>query len=370
VLARAAAAAAVALALTGAGAYADEAEIMAHYDAYNAAFEQGRFDDADAEAEAAWRGAEAEWGAGEETAVLALNLARLRLMLDRRAPAIEPAARVAELVEAGTAGASIGQPEATLLASFARYEAEDPSRDQVDALETAALAFEPADVTGRRIHWLAWSHLAKAQSDRRQWRRASDAAERALASMDADGAVPNAFYGATTAYGVRAAVMREEWEGALTLAHRGIAKFPPQPASQPIDSMLGVLIGWDQGLHNIISQNERDRSSSAFEHDPEPAWQVDRYPSAMGCAVEWLERPPPDYPPRAAERGQVLAMMFEYYLDADGAVARVDPVGNVQETAGFADAVVASLRRWRATPQPRAECHGPWAQAFLFQMSD
>ncbi len=82
-----AAAVVAALALTGAAA-ADEAEIFAHYAAYNAAFDEGRYADAATAGEAAWRAAEAACGAREETAVLAFNAARLMLILERRAEAL------------------------------------------------------------------------------------------------------------------------------------------------------------------------------------------------------------------------------------------------------------------------------------------
>ncbi len=101
---RAFASAVAALTLSFAAA-ADEAEIFAHYAAYNAAFDEGRYADAAIAGEAAWRAAEAEWGAREETAVLAFNLARLVLMRDRRAEAVEPALRALALVEEGVAGA-------------------------------------------------------------------------------------------------------------------------------------------------------------------------------------------------------------------------------------------------------------------------
>ena len=84
-------------------ALADEADILAHYDAYEAAMAQLQYGVADTEAEAAWRAAEAEWGGIEDTAVLAFNLVRLRLMADRRAEAVEGAQRIAELSRTGNA---------------------------------------------------------------------------------------------------------------------------------------------------------------------------------------------------------------------------------------------------------------------------
>jgi hypothetical protein len=158
---------------------ADEADIFAHYDAYESAFEAGRYDVADTEAEAAWRAAEAEWGGVEDTAVLAFNLLRVRLMADRRAESIEAARWLAQLVERGAAGASVRPEEAVLFRRLAEFNGENPSRSDLRELKEALEAYRPTDFATRRIDWLGWSYVANGYSLREQWRDAAGAADRA-----------------------------------------------------------------------------------------------------------------------------------------------------------------------------------------------
>lgn len=349
-------------------AEADEAEIMARYGAYDAAFSAGRFAEAEVEAEAAWRAAEGEWGASRaETAVLAFNLVRTRLLLEQRSAAVEPALRVLELVDAGAAGAAISRPDALFLTALAQFDAESPDREEIAALEEALGAFAPADGVGQRLGWTGWSYVAQAQFDLEQWRRTYEAAEQATRLMEEEGSATPSTIATVALYGIVAAYEIEQFGDALVLANRGIAAFPPQPKEQPIDATLGRLIGWDEGLRNFIYQRGED--DQLADQDDGARWQEGRYPEAMGCGVTWLERTPPEYPIQALRRGAVLAMMFEVYLDADGAVLRVDPVGAVQNDMGFADSIVTALQGWRAEPQPRAECRGPWSLVIGFQLS-
>jgi tetratricopeptide (TPR) repeat protein len=359
--------AALVLGLTlAAAAGADEAEIMARYSAYNAAFDAGRFEEAAVEGEAAWRAAEAEWGAREETAVLAFNLATLQLLLERRAEAVEPALRALALVDEGVGAGSIVREEAAALVAYAKLDAEEPSREEADALDAALSAYAPTTLTGRQIARQAWFGLVSARVTRRQWREATAAAERATLLMQQDPQTEPALIGLTATFGAKSAAEIRDYEDALEIVHRGIAAFTPQPVEQPIDPVLGALLGWDAALHNIIDQ--RGGSAGLEEGHAGHRWAEGRHPTAMGCTIEWLEHPPPDYPSAALSRGQAIGMLFEYYLDADGSVIRVDFIGAADESAGFADAVVAALREWKATAQPRAECRGPWPMSFGFQL--
>jgi hypothetical protein len=271
------------------------------------------------------------------------------------------------LVDGGGAGDAIVREEAVLLAAYAQFDQQNPGRAEIDELQAALEAYAPTEAIGRRIGWNAWYSVLDARHDREQWRPAYELAERLTLEIGEDSGASPALRGAIAAIGVVAAHELDEPQDALILAHRGMAAFPPQPIGQPIDPMLGILIGWDAGLHNLLRQ--REETLDEQEH-PEPPWNAERYPTAMGCAVEWIERPPPRYPPAAAGRGQILGMLFEYYLDADGSVIRVDPVGTVEESVGFADAVVAAMQDWRATPQPRAECRGPWPLVFEFLLEN
>lgn len=360
--------AALLAALVGAAAAADDAEVLAHYDAYRAAFQEGRFDEANAEGEAAWRAAEAEWGATEDTAMLALNLARLRLIRELRAEAVEPALRVREIVDAGVGAAAVSREEAMLIVALAQFPGADQTEAEMDALDAALTAYMPGDdYTGKLIRGQGWFELTKARFDRRQWRRVYDAANRATLAMDGDGAIPPELLAAIAAFGVKAAAEDQEFTDAIILGHRAIAAFPAQPAGQPVNPMLGNLLSWDIGLHMFLSHRGEELDEASY---PEPEWDEGRYPNVMGCDVEWLVRQPPDYPRRALFSGLSLGVIFEYYLDADGAVIRVDPIGGIEDDPGFVNAAVEAIGHWRAAPQPRAECRGPWAMVFDFQLEN
>ena len=359
------AAAILASAALTASAQADEAEILSHYDAYDAAFAAGDFATADMEGEAAWRAAEAEWGAREETGVLAFNLARLRLMMDHRAEALEPSQRVAELVEAG-ATTSVSPEEATLFVRISQL-GDDPGRRELNDLEEALAAYEPVDPMNTHITWMALARVADRRIENRQWREAFEAADRAGQLMADDPSAAAGSRARVALLAASAAYEREDYVDAIRAARRGIAAYPPQPLDQPVDPILGSLLGWEAGLRNAAGQFNKDLSElNADVYDP--AWDDGRYPTAMGCDVEWIERSAPNYPSEGARRGQVLGMMFEYYLDTDGSVIRVDPLGDIRDTGGFGEAAIEAMHTWRATPQPRAECRGPWQITLEFRL--
>jgi tetratricopeptide (TPR) repeat protein len=358
-------AAVVASGLLGATALGDDAEIMAHYKAYDDAFAASRFPDAATEGEAAWRAAEKTWGARNETGMLAFNLARIELLLDQRGAAVEPAERALALIDQGVAK-SVPRDEAAALAAFARFDAKNPSHDQLVALASALAAFSPGDdPISRRIDARAWLALVRARADREDWPQAIEAADRATQLLAHAPSAEPAVYGSIAMIGAQCALRRGEDVKALDLVHRGVAAFPAQPRERPVDNVLGLLLGWDAGLHNAIAQRRGDKMSLTAEErkakdDAEPsAWRSGRYPTEMGCKLEWINQPPASYPPSAALNHQTIGQALEIYLDADGSIARIDPLGP-KDDAGFMDAVTVAMRKWRAASQPRAECRGPW----------
>lgn len=359
-------AAAAALAIAG-DARTDDAAIMASYDAYERGLAAGDFDAADAAGEAAWRGAEAEWGEVEDTGVLAFNLARLRLMRDQRAAALEPAERVRDLVGAG-AVASVSAQEAALLVAAAQLS-DDPSREQLRTLEAALDGFAPSGMEMNRVAWLADSRVASARSERRQWTEAYAAADRALALMENDPTATTDLRGAIATLGARAAANERRLGDAIAMTHKGLAAFPPQPLDQPMNATLALLIGWEAGLSNLYASEEGEAYESAVAIESW-RWAEERYPMRMGCRVEWIDRQAPSYPQSAQSLGQELGLLLEFHLDTNGSVIRVDPVGRAGGMDAFVRAAVAAARTWRAAPQEREECRGPWPVMFYFQFAD
>jgi hypothetical protein len=128
--------------------------------------------------------------------------------------------------------------------------------------------------------------------------------------------------------------------------------------------------------HSRLARWEAILQRRYFEqHDvsyyaPPFAWREERYPTAMGCAVEWIDRPAPRYPFSALRNLSQPIVLFEYHLDTDGSVARVDGVGDFTDEHGFTDAIAAAIRTWRAAPPARQECQGPWITQFQFEVMD
>lgn len=348
---------------------ADEADIFAHYDAYESAFEAGRYDVADTEAEAAWRAAEAEWGGVEDTAVLAFNLLRVRLMADRRAESIEAARWLAQLVERGAAGASVRPEEAVLFRRLAEFNGENPSRSDLRELKEALEAYRPTDFATRRIDWLGWSYVANGYSLREQWRDAAGAADRAGGLMMEDATAPLALRTTVALNGARAAYESNQPQMGILAAKRGLAAYPPLPPDAPLDPALTSLLVWDEALRGLYL---RSGGGPYVPPDPalaNPAWDDLRSPAEKGCMVALLPPPGPPGPPgpprAAGPQPQGIGRVFEYRLAADGSVESVvtlDPA-----TPDEVHPFVEVLRTWKAAAPPdREECRGPWVHVVGF----
>lgn len=121
------------------GALAQEADPLVHYDAYNAALQAGDYDTASREGEAAWRAAEDAWGEGPDTAILAFNIAQMRMTILDRDGAQEPAARALALA---SQAADYTEAEARLLHGSSVVNA-DPALARTE-LEAAVAALDAA----------------------------------------------------------------------------------------------------------------------------------------------------------------------------------------------------------------------------------
>ncbi len=117
--------------------------IMVHYRAYAAALERGDLAVAETEAEAALAASEARDGDGGRTAVLALNLAQVRLDLGRPGDALAPAQRAFTLSEERGAAADIDPLMARLFlgrAELSRRGAAGRERLEPALAEAAGVA--------------------------------------------------------------------------------------------------------------------------------------------------------------------------------------------------------------------------------------
>jgi hypothetical protein len=326
--------------------------------------EQLRYDVAETEAEAAWRAAEEEWGGIEDTAVLAFNLVRLRLMMDRRAEAVEPAQRIVELSESGNAQ-SVTPAEVALFPILAQLDGANAGRGEIADLEDALEDFEPADYIAKRIALLGWSYAAIGRSRHEQDRDALAASQEALALAAEDPIAPTALVSTVALVGARTGYAEGETEQALLAAKRGVAAFPQQPAGQALDPTLVSLLLWDQGLSQLYMSEESRPYTPPDPALANPAWDNGRYATESGCMVAWAAPPMPDFG-RGPPAG--IGAMFEYRLNADGSVAEVTQVSAMGEAE---HPFAAALRAAKAEPPAGDACRGPYSfvTAFLFPRS-
>ena len=102
---------AVAVALAPQPAFAQQNSVIEHYRAYNAALERGDVSTAAREAQAALDASQARDGDGGRTAVLALNLATVRLLAGEHDQARMAAQRALDLAHVGAGGVNAALAE-------------------------------------------------------------------------------------------------------------------------------------------------------------------------------------------------------------------------------------------------------------------
>ena len=361
-------------------AHADEAEVMAHYRAYSTAVEEGRFADADTSAEAAWRAAEETWGADDQTAMLAFNLAYLRLYQVRVEAAGEPARRAAELREAGYGQGAVNPHDADYYARLTLFDPLAARRNAIGEFAEVLTAYQAEGSNDARISWIGWSAVAAARVNREQWEDAFAAAKLAARLVEADPGAPLAQRGAVGVVAARSGFEAARIRGtrfdqellgeAVAEVWTAIAAYPPQPVDQPMDEILGVLLSWSTLMESFWEGNVIDLIRTGELEAIAPRWNDLRQARLIDCELEWLERRAPEYPAAGANTGSEFAVWIEYYFDTDGRVTRVDPIGGANDSVGFVDAAAAALQRWRAAPPSRPECRGPWTTVFEFKMAD
>jgi hypothetical protein len=347
----------LALAMTLAAASvarAGEKEVLAHYDAYDAALKANNFAKADTEGEAAWREAEKTWGAGEQTATLAFNLVTLRLMGDRRAEAVEPARRLAEMVASGKAGAAASAKEAAAFKTLAEFSADKPDRGEAHALEQAFDSYSPTDFATRRIALLSWSYAANGYHGAQDWKDAYRTSAKAQEMLDKDPSAPLSLRATVSIVSAHSGFETNHIPEALAATERAVAAFPPQAKDKPLDPTLAILLVWDRQLQNAYAFENKKPFVQADPKLADPAWDDVRYPTAKTCTTAWILSPPSGPPSGPAPKG--IGAVFEYTLADDGSVASVT---EIDQAPGAAENPLAQqLRKQHAKP-PSPECRGP-----------
>lgn len=357
-----------ALALGASDANAQSPSIADHYRAYTEALQNGDINTAATAAEAALRASEQRDGDGGRTAVLALNLARVRLQLAQWPEARVAAQRAISLTEAHGAESGVDPTMARLLLGRAWLGAEGrPGALHLsDVLENAA---NRTDLIGDRYDaaddlglWALQMHdylLA-----RRAWAAAATVA--GGAPYPADFALGRArayeglaialqwFSRETTPSRLIVNEVRERFAEAHPLLQRYALLDAPDGQLTAAQDVYALMLAWDTALWSkLASDNRANWHLEQLEANPTV---VEGTPV---CAVD-LQRSAISYPADNAARSQIGAVIVRLRFDAAGTMLSSDLAASVGDE-DFPQAVANSVRTWtaRVTPTAPAGCVVP-----------
>lgn len=347
-------------------ALAGDEEIIALYEQSGRAWDEGRYEDADRAGEAAWRQAEIEWGASEDTASLADALSRMRLSLGNPQAAQAPAARVVELAEAGVAP-SISAPEARVVHARALLEAP-PQEQTLARLEQALLGAETAGSGDAQI-WAGWLDIGRARWTAGRWDQAYEAASRAMTHMERTGGADAGMVEAAIIAGGSAARTRRHDDAARAFARASASTNTVRERNgiREIDPSWATLEAWTMASAVAYSTIHQSLATAAPASMPALPGQRARGGGA-NCWPDWTAQPGAVYPAGAFGRTNsrlrsdvmpVGAVVVAYRFDEDGATTDVYSAAAIPDGFGpFIDASVNAVKKWRADPQSVRDCIG------------
>ena len=354
--------------------------IVAHFREYRAALERGDLPAAETAATAALAASEA--ARGSRTAVLALNLANVRLELGDKYDALTPA-RTAHELATTNAGSGVDERLASLTLGQAELAADERNGERrlVDAIAAAeADAALAADVFSAAAALGQWA--ANAQQYATAQNAWATAGRLASATSDPTFARAGALTGEGAAIFLRNANPRETQTGSritkistpdaqaasdafglaqALLMPAAYAETPPGARLTAGQVAFAQAMAWQGALFARIE--------SLDEPLPVPASTlgIPAYDRSGECTMRSFNTGPEiEYPTEALFRYGVGAVVAHFALDADGGI-RARTIAASIPPGALAEAVEATLPQWRVEKDPRsaASCRIPASYYFM-----
>jgi TonB family protein len=337
--------------------------VLDHYRAYRAAYDSGDIEAAEHAAEAALSASEARDGAGGRTAVLAENLAVVRLMRDDPA-ALAPAQRAFELAQSGAQG--LDPLYAALVLGRAELRMDNPAG--ADRLRSV--------LQSPQLSTLIEADLYRAASELGSWSFAQrDYATAELAWSVAAGHAGASELGERFSYGVArtwqgAAIMFDEIgphgrrliaqdrgsEAYLMLAD-AVQALEDTGNARPSDGAITIgLRAYAEAvaLHRILwtklrADHRRIPETPSAEGDVDGFFEL-AGPAALSprCTLRGRYSPRPEYPDDV-NAGAIGAVILLMRIDETGETTGTEVVTRVGDDA-FAEAVTRVAGHWGAEP--------------------
>jgi hypothetical protein len=345
--------------------------VVARFREYRAALERNDLETAEAAAAAALAASEA--ASGRRTAVLALNLANVRLELGEQYDALPPA-RTAHRLATSSADSGVDPVAAALTLGRAELAVGQPAGPQrlLDALAAAdghsALETDTYNAAVALGTWAINSDLyAGYDAARKAWAIAAQLAHVtadpvfararaltnegvAIAGAGMDSAAPEADGRPRTLSPDDAKAANDAFSNALRLLRdRALSDAPSAAGPSPAQLVYAQALGW-QSATLAKAQRSGPRRRSPLSTD-DGATALD---DSDLCAVQLIRDDAQiPYPAEALERYGVGAVVVQLGLDANGAttsatIAAPTPPGVLSV------AVAAAMQDWRTQRDPSA----------------
>lgn len=338
---------------TSANAQSAPNPVVEHFRAYRAAVAAGDMARAENEAAAALAASEARDGDAGRTAVLALNLASLRLELGKRAEARSPAQRAYALAAARAdsgidphmarlvlARASLGDDVASRDALHAALAESAAREDLAGDVYLAAVELGRLELSGRRF-----PQAASAWAVARDTSHAADG-DTQLARANALIARAAALIYQSMSSGVREVQPSEYEAKQLLIEARSIAnerRTAYRQGGEPdeADRTYGAALAWEATLEALLGRLLRPWgrfSLAAVRGEP-----------AQICPYEVNIGRRPYFPAREGTAGNVGAVVVQLQTNDAGQVIRRDVLGAAPGNDGFTNVVSDVMDTWTVT---------------------
>ncbi len=332
------------------------------YKAYMAALETGDIITADVEGEKAWQAAEQAKNE-RYSAILAYNLAELRVRYLPDADAAKPANRAFSLTKSSSKPALALQSTRVLksLTDFMSRQDKNTRR----ALKWSLKAFDTAELDMIYPVFRAHFELMRDASSQRYWRltrEQSKAAEEAYKIMDMD--EPSSL-ASLKLFDVAAMLIQSDFKGTDEAQEELQAIFDalgPQPYDRP-NQLILTARAWTLAA-NAMQRSRNTITKKLIDVTIPPATgRPENCPK-----MEWIHRTAPEYPQNLAQKGYVGAALVQFTIGEDGIPKDIEVAAEVPMPmfGKYAEEVVPT---WRAEPMSGvpAECREFIQTPFIFQ---
>jgi hypothetical protein len=334
--------------------------VMEHYRTYRAAYDGGDMEAAERAADAALAASEARDGGGGRTAVLAANLAVVRMMRDNPA-ALAPAQRAFELAQAGASG--LDPLFAALVLGRAELRVEDPAgADRLrSVLQTNQLeAIPEADLYNASTELGRWSFARQDyEIAELAWSVAAAHAAASVLGERFSYGVARTWQGASMLFdeigprGSRRMSQDRGGETYLVLTEAVQSLRETSQSRTPDEAItLGVrAYGEALALRSITRAKLRSDGRDVPETAPAEG-DIDGFAELVGptslaprCSMGAAMEPPPHFPRGQLVLGRLGAVVVLLRFDENGNTLSSELLSSIGDDS-FADAVMSVAREW------------------------